>query len=36
VEREEISEAKGPFTAQEEEWFMAGLKEIRPWLGFNP
>lgn len=36
AERERISEARGPLTAQVLEWFKAGLKERRPWEGLRP
>ena len=35
-EREWMSEARGPLTAQVLEWFKAGLKERRPWEGLRP
>ena len=36
AEREWMSDARGPLTAQVMEWLRAGLKERRPWVGLRP
>lgn len=36
ADREWMSEARGPLTAQVLEWFSAGLKERRPCDGLRP